>query len=67
MKNSNKFVSMRFSIYILSAASLMMFVLIGCDDSPEVMADTPTNLDSLIIQFPDSVERTQAYVEVIKH
>ena len=56
MKNSNKFVFMRFSTYILPVAFLMMFVLIGCDDSPEVMADTPINLDSLIVQFPDSVD-----------
>lgn len=46
---------MRFSIQILIAASTLMLGLVSCDETTDVVVEGPRNLDSLIVQFPDSV------------
>ena len=33
-----------------------MFAMSSCDETVEVVADGPRDLDSLIVQFPDSVD-----------
>ena len=46
---------MKFSIVKIYVASLSMFGLVGCTETTDVVVEGPRNLDSLIIQFPDSV------------
>lgn len=46
---------MKFSIVKIYVASLSMLGLVGCTETTDVVVEGPRNLDSLIIQFPDSV------------
>jgi tetratricopeptide (TPR) repeat protein len=47
---------MRFSIQIFLTASVLMLGLVSCDETTDVVTEGPRNLDSLIVQFPDSVD-----------
>lgn len=57
-KNSTIFVSMKNAFYVALIAVSSVIGLTSCDDKPavEVAKATPSNLDSLLNLYPDSVE-----------
>jgi tetratricopeptide (TPR) repeat protein len=47
---------MRFMLQTVLAVFLALFSFTSCSDTPSINLEGPRNLDSLIVQFPDSVD-----------
>jgi tetratricopeptide (TPR) repeat protein len=57
VENSNKFVAMKTRALTAIMGIVFFSVLISCtQDEPEIPVEGPRNLDSLIVQHPDSIQ-----------